>query len=103
MAGPEARSAVLAPEIPASHASPQTGNPLSRGARRRRAAKDGRTLIPGPPPFEGPVNFFRLHGTGEPETIGHAVSSGSIRPFNRDIIGLYDRVPLGTHVTVVQR
>jgi len=46
--------------------------------------------------------FFRLHGTTEPETIGTAVSSGCIRLFNQDIIDLYNRVPLGTHVTVVQ-
>ena len=51
---------------------------------------------------DGHDTFFRLHGTTEPETIGHAVSSGCIRLFNQDIIDLYDRVPVGTHVTVVQ-
>ena len=49
-----------------------------------------------------PRHFFRLHGTTEPETIGQAVSSGCIRLFNQDIIDLYNRVPVGTHVTVVQ-
>jgi lipoprotein-anchoring transpeptidase ErfK/SrfK len=28
--------------------------------------------------------------------------SGGIRAFNQDIIDLYDRVKVGTHVTVVQ-
>ncbi len=51
---------------------------------------------------DGHDTFFRLHGTTEPETIGHAVSSGCIRLFNQDIIDLYNRVPVGTHVTVVQ-
>jgi lipoprotein-anchoring transpeptidase ErfK/SrfK len=51
---------------------------------------------------DGRDTFFRLHGTTEPETIGQAVSSGCIRLFNQDIIDLYNRVPLGTHVTVVQ-
>jgi len=51
---------------------------------------------------DGHDTFFRLHGTTEPETIGTAVSSGCIRLFNQDIIDLYNRVPLGTHVTVVQ-
>lgn len=51
---------------------------------------------------DGRDTFFRLHGTIEPETIGQAVSSGCIRLFNQDIIDLYDRVPVGTHVTVVQ-
>jgi lipoprotein-anchoring transpeptidase ErfK/SrfK len=51
---------------------------------------------------DGHDTFFRLHGTTEPETIGTAVSSGCIRLFNQDIIDLYNRVPVGTHVTVVQ-
>jgi len=49
---------------------------------------------------DGRDTFFRLHGTIEPETIGQAVSSGCIRLFNQDIIDLYNRVPVGTHVTV---
>jgi lipoprotein-anchoring transpeptidase ErfK/SrfK len=51
---------------------------------------------------DGRDTFFRLHGTTEPGTIGTAVSSGCIRLFNQDIIDLYNRVPVGTHVTVVQ-
>ncbi len=51
---------------------------------------------------DGHDTFFRLHGTTEPETIGHAVSSGCIRLFNQDIIDLYDRVKVGARVTVVQ-
>ena len=51
---------------------------------------------------DGHDTFFRLHGTTEPETIGQAVSSGCIRLFNQDIIDLYNRVPVGAHVTVVQ-
>jgi lipoprotein-anchoring transpeptidase ErfK/SrfK len=46
--------------------------------------------------------FFRLHGTNEPESIGGAVSSGCIRLFNQDIIDLYNRVPVGTSVMVLQ-
>ena len=63
-------------------------NPL--GARALYLYRDGRDT------------FFRLHGTTEPESIGQAVSSGCIRLFNQDIIDLYNRVPVGTHVTVVQ-
>jgi lipoprotein-anchoring transpeptidase ErfK/SrfK len=51
---------------------------------------------------DGHDTLFRLHGTTEPESIGHAVSSGCIRLFNQDIIDLYNRVPVGTHVTVLQ-
>jgi lipoprotein-anchoring transpeptidase ErfK/SrfK len=46
--------------------------------------------------------MFRIHGTTEPETIGHAVSSGCIRLMNQDIIDLYSRVKVGTHVVVIQ-
>ena len=46
--------------------------------------------------------YFRLHGTNEPETIGTKVSSGCIRLFNHDIIDLYNRVPVGAPVVVLQ-
>jgi lipoprotein-anchoring transpeptidase ErfK/SrfK len=45
--------------------------------------------------------LFRLHGTNEPSSIGHAVSSGCIRLLNQDIIDLYERVPVGTKVVVL--
>jgi lipoprotein-anchoring transpeptidase ErfK/SrfK len=47
-------------------------------------------------------SLFRIHGSNEPESIGHAVSSGCIRMLNEDVIDLYDRVRVGTKV-VVQR
>lgn len=43
---------------------------------------------------------YRIHGTPQPWTIGQSVSSGCIRLHNDHIIGLYERVPLGTQVTV---
>ncbi len=43
---------------------------------------------------------FRIHGTNEPDTIGHAVSSGCIRLDNADVIDLYDRVQVGAKVVV---
>lgn len=43
---------------------------------------------------------YRIHGTNQPETIGHAVSSGCIRLANPDIVDLYDQVPVGTKVVV---
>lgn len=44
--------------------------------------------------------LYRLHGTSEPWTIGHAVSSGCIRLTNDDIIDLYDRASVGARVVV---
>jgi lipoprotein-anchoring transpeptidase ErfK/SrfK len=43
---------------------------------------------------------YRIHGTNQPETIGHAVSSGCFRLANGDVIDLYSRVPLGTKVVI---
>jgi lipoprotein-anchoring transpeptidase ErfK/SrfK len=45
---------------------------------------------------------YRIHGTNQPRTIGHAVSSGCFRLVNRDVIDLYERVPVGTKVVVRQ-
>ena len=45
---------------------------------------------------------YRIHGTNQPTTIGHAVSSGCFRLVNRDVIDLYDRIPVGTKVIVRQ-
>ena len=45
---------------------------------------------------------YRIHGTNQPQTIGHAVSSGCFRLVNEDVIDLYDRVPVGTKVLIKQ-
>ena len=45
--------------------------------------------------------LYRIHGTSEPATIGHHVSSGCIRMLNADAIDLYDRVNIGTKVVVL--
>jgi lipoprotein-anchoring transpeptidase ErfK/SrfK len=46
-------------------------------------------------------SLYRIHGTNEPSTIGHNVSSGCIRMMNGDVIDLYERVPVGTKVIVL--
>ncbi|PKR87714.1 L,D-transpeptidase [Pleomorphomonas diazotrophica] len=45
--------------------------------------------------------LYRIHGTAEPWTIGHAVSSGCIRMRNEDVTDLYERVKVGTRVIVL--
>lgn len=44
--------------------------------------------------------LYRIHGTTKPKSIGHAASGGCFRMLNRDVIDLYDRVPVGTTVIV---
>jgi lipoprotein-anchoring transpeptidase ErfK/SrfK len=46
-------------------------------------------------------SLYRIHGTNEPSTIGHNVSSGCIRMMNEDVIDLYERVSVGTKVIVL--
>lgn len=43
---------------------------------------------------------FRIHGTTQPWSIGHAVSSGCIRMLNEHVIELFDRVQVGAKVVV---
>ena len=43
----------------------------------------------------GKDTLYRIHGTNQPEWIGHAISSGCIRLTNEDVIDLYDRVKTG--------
>jgi lipoprotein-anchoring transpeptidase ErfK/SrfK len=45
--------------------------------------------------------LYRIHGSNEPWTIGHNVSSGCIRLRNGDVIDLYERVKVGTKVVVL--
>lgn len=62
------------------------GNPL--GARALYLFQDGRDT------------GVRIHGTIAPESIGTAASSGCFRMINEHVTDLYNRVPLGTVVTV---
>lgn len=49
----------------------------------------------------GQDTLYRLHGTNDPSSIGHDVSSGCIRLLNHDVIDLFQRVPTGSKVVVL--
>ncbi|PIE13244.1 MAG: hypothetical protein CSA70_06720 [Rhodobacterales bacterium] len=49
----------------------------------------------------GRDTYFRIHGTTQPQSIGRSVSNGCIRMLNSHVIDLYERVPIGTMVTVL--
>jgi lipoprotein-anchoring transpeptidase ErfK/SrfK len=52
--------------------------------------------------WQGNVDtLYRIHGTTEPHTIGHSVSSGCIRMINQDVMDLYQQVEVGTQVKVL--
>ncbi|MET3559678.1 lipoprotein-anchoring transpeptidase ErfK/SrfK [Bartonella japonica] len=65
---------------------PGPDNPL--GARALYLFKNGQDTL------------FRIHGSNESWSIGHAISSGCIRLLNQDIIDLYNRVSVGARVVV---
>ncbi len=74
------------PDLPISMAG-GPNNPL--GARALYLYRGGRDTL------------YRIHGSNEPWTIGHAVSSGCIRMRNQDVQELYSRVGIGTKVIVM--
>jgi lipoprotein-anchoring transpeptidase ErfK/SrfK len=45
--------------------------------------------------------LYRIHGTNQPQWIGHTISSGCIRLTNEDVIDLYCRVKMGAIVVVL--
>ena len=45
--------------------------------------------------------LYRIHGTNQPSTIGHYVSSGCVGMLNEDVEDLYARVQVGTRVVVL--
>lgn len=49
----------------------------------------------------GKDTYFRIHGTTAPRSIGRSVSNGCIRMMNEHVKDLYQRVPVGTKVTVL--
>ncbi len=46
------------------------------------------------------VRGYGLHGTWEPETIGHQLSAGCVRMLNEDIEQLFTLLPIGTPVSI---
>lgn len=77
------------PQFYAQYANGLPGGPINPlGARALYLYKGGRDT------------FYRIHGTNDVKSIGHATSAGCIRLFNHDILDLYAQVPLDTPVTV---
>jgi len=47
-----------------------------------------------------PWGKYGIHGTNKPHSIGQHLSHGCIRMRNRDVVELYDMIPVGTNVTI---
>lgn len=87
---PPAEMIVREPELEQYRNGMEPGleNPL--GARALYIFQDGKDTL------------YRLHGTLDARTIGHAVSSGCVRLLSQDVIDLYGRVPNGSPIVVRQ-
>ena len=86
---PTANMVRTRPDLYAEFAGGMSGgldNPL--GARAMYLYRGGRD------------SYFRIHGTIDNASIGHATSAGCIRLFNQDAIDLYNRVEMGAVVKV---
>ena len=86
---PTANMVRTRPDLYAEYAGGLPGgleNPL--GARAMYLYRGGRD------------SMFRIHGTIQNATVGHATSAGCIRLFNQDAIELYNRIETGTRVKV---
>lgn len=86
---PTANMVRTRPDLYAAYAGGLPGgldNPL--GARALYLYRGGRDTM------------FRIHGTIQNESIGHATSAGCIRLFNQDAIDLYNKVDTGVSVKV---
>ena len=44
---------------------------------------------------------YGIHGSVDPNAIGHQVTAGCVRMTNRDVEELFDIIPVGTEVTIV--
>ncbi len=47
-----------------------------------------------------PFGTYGIHGTDKPWSISQAVTNGCIRMYNNDAAELYNKVPLGTPVSI---
>lgn len=86
---------------------------IPTAAIRREHAADGDPLpkvVPSGP--ENPMGTralrlgwpeYAIHGTDKPPSIGLRGTHGCLRMYPEDIVGIYDAVPVGTPVTVVNQ
>lgn len=86
---PTANMVRTRPDLYAEYAGGLPGGPKNPlGARALYLYRNGRDTM------------FRIHGTADNASIGHATSAGCIRLFDQDVMDLYERVDIGTHVKV---
>lgn len=51
--------------------------------------------------LNAPNGDYGIHGTNDPSSIGKAISNGCIRMYNKDVIEVFNLVPIGTVVKII--
>jgi lipoprotein-anchoring transpeptidase ErfK/SrfK len=51
--------------------------------------------------LNAPNGDYGIHGTNDPSSIGKDVSNGCIRMYNKDVIEVFNLVPVGTVVRII--
>jgi len=83
-----------------------------RSMREEAAARGGPPPEVVPPGPDNPLGrhailldlpSYLIHGTNQPDGVGMRVSRGCIRMFPEDIESLFDRVPAGTRVNIIDQ
>jgi len=64
-----------------------------------RGQESGVNVGPG---IDSHARFIYIHGTPEEGLIGRPASHGCIRMYNKDVIDLFNAVPLGTFVEIIE-
>jgi lipoprotein-anchoring transpeptidase ErfK/SrfK len=82
------------PPADIKRANPRLPNVIPGGSPRNPMGVAALTLSGG--------GEYAIHGTNTPGSVGHFVSHGCIRMYNRDIMDLYARVSVGTPVVVTR-
>lgn len=65
------------------------------GARRLKIYREGQ--------YQTHWSGYAIHGTNRPTSIGTEASHGCVRMFNADVIALFNSVPVGTPVQIVEK
>ncbi|MBC2580956.1 L,D-transpeptidase [Clostridium sp. DJ247] len=51
--------------------------------------------------LNAPGGDYGIHGTNDPSSIGKNVSNGCVRMYNKDVIEVFNLVPVGTVVKII--
>ncbi|MCX7747615.1 MAG: L,D-transpeptidase [Clostridia bacterium] len=95
------RDGSLFKTYPVAIGAPSTPTPKGSFRVKNKAANPGGPFGARWLGLNAPGGGYGIHGTNNPSSIGKAVSHGCVRMYNKDIIEVYNLVPVGTPVKIV--